>query len=115
MLSNTSPLPPCPHGMSTLAPRQFIVYRKPDHATQFWMTHDGRGFVGTTTLIELARELAARRASQLYALPGRPSRGQRRPDPRRGAEAAHVAEDELGRLTVPSDTPPSTTRVAPTT
>lgn len=55
--------------MSTLAPRQFIVYRKPDHATQFWMTHDGRGFVGTTTLIELARELAARRASQLYALP----------------------------------------------
>jgi hypothetical protein len=60
--------------MSTREPRQFIVYRKPDHSTRFWMTHDGRGFVGTTTLIELARELASRRATQLYALPleGRP-------------------------------------------
>ena len=55
--------------MSTLEPRHFIVYRKPKHATRFWMTHDGRGFVGTTTLVELARELAARRARQLYALP----------------------------------------------
>ena len=68
-MSKASPLSPCPHGMSTLAPRHFIVYRKPDHATRFWMTHDGRGFVGTTTLIELARELAGRRAVQLYALP----------------------------------------------
>jgi hypothetical protein len=61
--------------MSTLAPRHFIVYRKPEHATRFWMTHDGRGFVGTTTLVELARELAGRRARQLYALPlvGRPA------------------------------------------
>jgi hypothetical protein len=55
--------------MSTREPRHFIVYRKPDHSTRFWMTHDGRGFVGTTTLIELARELATRRARQLYALP----------------------------------------------
>jgi hypothetical protein len=55
--------------MSTREPRHFVVYRKPDHATRFWMTHDGRGFVGTTTLIELARELAGRRARQLYALP----------------------------------------------
>jgi hypothetical protein len=74
-LSNVDPLSPCPHGMSTHQPRHFIVYRKPDHATRFWMTHDGRGFVGTTTLIELARELAGRRATQLYALPvvGRPA------------------------------------------
>ena len=50
-------------------PRHFIVYRKPDHSTRFWMTHDGRGQVGTITLVELARELAARRASLLYALP----------------------------------------------
>lgn len=55
--------------MTTLAPRHFIVYRKPDHATRFWMTQDGRGHVGTTTLEELARELAGRRARQLYALP----------------------------------------------
>ena len=68
-MSNAIPLPPCPHGMSTREPRHFIVYRKPDHSTRFWMTHDGRGFVGTTTLIELARELATRRARQLYALP----------------------------------------------
>jgi hypothetical protein len=55
--------------MCTNERRHFIVYRKPDHSTRFWMTHDGRGFVGTTTLIELARELAARQAKQLYALP----------------------------------------------
>jgi len=55
--------------MSTREPRHFIVYRKPDHSTRFWMTHDGQGFVGTTTLIELARELAARHVRQLYALP----------------------------------------------
>jgi hypothetical protein len=55
--------------MSTRNARHFVVYRKPDHSTRFWMTHDGRGFVGTTTLVELARELAARRAVQLYALP----------------------------------------------
>ena len=60
--------------MRTHERRHFIVYRKPDHSTRFWMTHDGRGFVGTSTLIELARELAGRRATQLYALPldGRP-------------------------------------------
>jgi len=55
--------------MSTGEPRHFIVYRKPEHSTRFWMTHDGRGFVGTTTLVELARELAARKASHLCALP----------------------------------------------
>ena len=55
--------------MSTREPRHFIVYRKPDHSTRFWMTHDGRGFVGTTTRLELARELAARKARRLYALP----------------------------------------------
>lgn len=55
--------------MSTHEARHFIVYRKPDHATRFWMTHNGRGFVGTSTLIELARELAARHARKLYALP----------------------------------------------
>jgi hypothetical protein len=55
--------------MSTREPRHFIVYRKPEHSTRFWMTHDGRGFVGTLTLNELARELSGRRAAQLYALP----------------------------------------------
>ncbi|MCW5658580.1 MAG: hypothetical protein KIT60_12815 [Burkholderiaceae bacterium] len=55
--------------MTTLAPRHFIVYRKPDHATRFWMTQNGRGHVGTTTLEELARELSGRHARQLYALP----------------------------------------------
>jgi hypothetical protein len=68
-LSHASPLAPCPHGMSTREARHFIVYRKPDHSTRFWMTHDGRRFVGTSTLVELARELAARRATWLYALP----------------------------------------------
>jgi hypothetical protein len=61
--------------MTTLAPRHFIVYRKPDHATRFWMTQNGRGHVGTTTLEELALELAGRGARQLFALPlvGRPA------------------------------------------
>jgi hypothetical protein len=55
--------------MSTHERRHFIVYRKPEHSTRFWLTHDGRGFVGTITLIELARELAGRRVTRLYALP----------------------------------------------
>jgi hypothetical protein len=74
-LSNAEPLLPCAHGMSTRKPCHFIVYRKPEHSTRFWMSHDGRRFVGTTTLIELARELASLRATRLYALPllGRPA------------------------------------------
>lgn len=62
-------LQPSPTGLTTLVPREFIVFVRPLYGNKYWATADGKFEFSEPSILLLAQTLSRKHAKKLYGLP----------------------------------------------